>query len=652
MPRFPMSRPRTSRSSPLVTACSVIAACSLIAACAAIAAPSIARADEEPPVEIVLVSNGDDDLDGVPDLDDDVIPHASSGLELKLPAKRPSPLVDDLDDPSFALFAGERRLSKGPVGVLRGGLRLQARAPGRRDVRVFGVRHRIGAIALSAIDGRGHVVDLARSHASIERTPPTAFEGDPAAPDGDPDALRFVVTGHPDDLPTTLSFASTETLADSRRGVEPVSMVALDLLRRVPLVTTPCPAGTATTLACATTQPIRTVMDDLDRNHPLSAARSVKVELGGLLAVALGDRPAEIFLRVGGPRDTAVGTIDRLRAKLRVRLVRLGRGGPPPIGESDADALERMRDEVDRGNMIWGACGVSFGPRGASEVSIVDPPPSLLLSIGCDVGAPASGGTIRFEADGRTIEVHTQEGDSPRGVARVVARALERAGLRATVSDSAAIGAATYGTSDVVVRRPNGDPVALKPPSKPLATRSDAPGGAVSDDATLGVCIGHVDLDDGLAHFTDANAIAGTLEERTLIKAFDDGDPSTIELFVVPSFGGDSRIGESFIFADGGAIKDVVIQDRASLRADRASFTLAHELGHVLLDQPGHPDDFGLDTPTRLMDADAVNASAFGPRRLTLAECERVVRQSGPDSLPRLLTPWPTTRSAPSTPRR
>ena len=127
-------------------------------------------------------------------------------------------------------------------------------------------------------------------------------------------------------------------------------------------------------------------------------------------------------------------------------------------------------------------------------------------------------------------------------------------------------------------------------------------------------------------------------------KAFDDGEPSTLELYVVPSFGGDSRIGESFIFADGGAIKDVVLEDRASLRADRASFTLAHELGHVLLDQPGHPDDFGLDTPTRLMDADAVNASAFGPRRLTIAECERVVRQSGPSSPPRLLSAWPTTR--------
>jgi hypothetical protein len=292
--------------------------------------------------------------------------------------------------------------------------------------------------------------------------------------------------------------------------------------------------------------------------------------------------------------------------------------------------------------MIWGACGVSFGAGRSADVGVVDPPPPMLLAVGCDVGAPASGGIVRFEVDGRTVEVKTEPGTSPSGVARVVARAIERAGFSATVSDSPPIGAATYGTSDVLVRRANGAPAVISPSSKPLIGATDAPGGRLSTDASIGVCIGHVDLEDGLSHFTDANAIAGTLEERTLIKAFDDGDPSTIELYVVPSFGGDSRIGESFIFADEGAIKDVVIEDRASLRADRASFTLAHEIGHVLLDQPGHPDDFGLDTPTRLMDADSVNASAFGPRRLTVAECERVVRQSGPGSLPRLLSPWPT----------
>ena len=110
---------------------------------------------------------------------------------------------------------------------------------------------------------------------------------------------------------------------------------------------------------------------------------------------------------------------------------------------------------------------------------------------------------------------------------------------------------------------------------------------------------------------------------------------------MVPSFAGSGRIGESFIGADGGAVRNVLITDRAALRADRASFALAHELGHVLLDDPGHPDDFGRDTPTRLMDADAANGTAFGPRRLLVDECARALRQSGPTAAVPLLRPWP-----------
>ena len=70
---------------------------------------------------------------------------------------------------------------------------------------------------------------------------------------------------------------------------------------------------------------------------------------------------------------------------------------------------------------------------------------------------------------------------------------------------------------------------------------------------------------------------------------------------------------------------------------------LAHELGHVLLDLPGHPDDFGVDRPSDLMDADAADPSIFGPRRLSSAECERAVRQSGPGAAVPLLEPWPLT---------
>jgi hypothetical protein len=81
--------------------------------------------------------------------------------------------------------------------------------------------------------------------------------------------------------------------------------------------------------------------------------------------------------------------------------------------------------------------------------------------------------------------------------------------------------------------------------------------------------------------------------------------------------------------------------DRAGIRVRRSSLTLAHELGHVLMNLPGHPDDYGVDTPGLLMDSDAAEESPFGPRRLSLDECARVVRESGPRSKPSLLVEVP-----------
>ena len=42
-----------------------------------------------------------------------------------------------------------------------------------------------------------------------------------------------------------------------------------------------------------------------------------------------------------------------------------------------------------------------------------------------------------------------------------------------------------------------------------------APDQPLSSDATLAACIGDVDLSDGLTHFSDYDAAAGTIEERT-----------------------------------------------------------------------------------------------------------------------------------------
>jgi hypothetical protein len=484
------------------------------------------------------------------------------------------------------------------------------------------VRLAVDVSGLALVDGEGKGVDLARSHASLERTPPSRLEGAPGAPYDDFDALRVVVSRPAGSLDADVAPSlAVESLTDLG--------VRVDVLPRVALFPVPCvPADDS--LRCWTSVPLRPAMDDVDRAHPLVADRSIKAEVGGALVFRSGGRKAQM-VRVLGPRASPVGPIGRLRATLRPFVVRVAAGGAPSIGGTDAGAVETLRNELAAASAIWGQCGITFGDARTLEVRVVDPPPSHLVAVGDDLALPASGGQIRLRADGRLLTVTTQPAESFGRIARDLARAAEHAGLVAVVSPNARIGPAAFASVDVSFRRRDGALVAVEPVS----------GAPMSTDATLDLRIGSLDLFYGLQHFTDVDAMAGTLEERTLLKAIDDGDPSTIELVVVPLFAGGGRIGESFIGSDLSSVRNVVLLDRAGIRARKSSLTLAHELGHVLMDLPGHPDDYGVDTPTRLMDSDAADPSPFGPRRITLDECARVVRQAGPGARLPLLAAWP-----------
>lgn len=479
------------------------------------------------------------------------------------------------------------------------------------------------AAELWTVDGRGRARPAARSTASLERRPPRAEPSDPTRPDGDPDALRYLVVAPEAELPGVVDLVAR----DARR-------VEIARLEGVPLTVVPCPDAVMATSdrSCAVTSPIRAVADPVDARHPLVVSRSIEVVLGGRLeVVAEGRSLGEIV--VTGPRATALGPVERYLARMRLFFVRSSVGGAVPVG-GDRDGAERAAQAaLERVNGLWGACGISFGPSEEVRVAIVDPPPPHLLSVGCGHGLRASGGRLRFEVDGKPVSIEVDAGMLPAEVARRAARAVERAGFSVEVFDNPAMAAAAGASTDLSVRRVGGE----------LATISRPRRGPVADDATLTACIGSVELEDGLQHFSDVDAVVGTLEERTLVSAFDDHDPATIDVFFVPGFGRGGRIGESFIGADRGALRNVVIVDRAAIRSNQSSFTLAHELGHVLLDDPGHPDDYGPDTPTRLMDADAAEASAFGPRRLTISECERALRQSGPGAPAPSLERWPIT---------
>jgi hypothetical protein len=215
-------------------------------------------------------------------------------------------------------------------------------------------------------------------------------------------------------------------------------------------------------------------------------------------------------------------------------------------------------------------------------------------------------------------------------VALRVARAAERLGFHSSVQTNPRILASALPSFDIEFRRANGQ----------WATLSPARGRPVSSDPTLGVCVGVVDLSDGLDHFTNVSSMTGTLEERALLRAAVDDDIGTVDVVVVESFSRIGRIGESFVASEAGNLGNTVILNRAAFRVGARSFALAHELGHILLDQPGHPDDYGVDTPWNLMDSDAVDGTIFGPKHLTRQDCQRALVQSGQQSMRTVLKPW------------
>jgi hypothetical protein len=503
-------------------------------------------------------------------------------------------------------------------GLSPGRVELEAQTKELGTVRVI-----LNVSGLELRDGQGRSVDLARSHASLERTEPTRIAE--AAVDAhyeDFDALRVAVAVPSDpravEEAPELSVESVNALG-----------VRLDSIPRLALRSTSCAQGSGD-VRCWASAPLRLVVDDQDRNHPLVKDRSIKAIVGGAIVFRRGARKAQM-IRVLGPRDSPIGPIGLLRASLRSVILRVASGAAPAIGGDEAGAVAALRSELGAASAIWGQCGLTFGDPASLEVRVVDPPPPHLVSLGDGLGIRASGGEIRLRVDGKPIVVVTRPGETPDAVALEMARVAERAGLQCQVSANATIAPGLGPSVDVSFRHAD----------RTLATADRDPVAPLSTDATLTVRIGSVDLSDGLEHFTDQDSMAGTLEERTLIKAVDDGAPALIEVVVVPLFKGGGRIGESFIASDRSSLRNVVVLDRAGIRQRKSSLTLAHELGHVLMDLPGHPDDFGVDTPTLLMDSDAAEESPFGPRRVSLEECARVVRESGPGSRSGLLVAVP-----------
>lgn len=377
---------------------------------------------------------------------------------------------------------------------------------------------------------------------------------------------------------------------------------------------------------------VRLVGDDVDRTARGVAGQVLKVGLRDQVRIVYPGPLGEVrqALRVGRP-GSEDGPRSARRAVLRAVVLRAYPGGPPVIGVDDLSALRIVRDELALANEIWLQCHLSFGPPSEMAIEIVDPPGTSLLSVGDGDGLPARGGAIQFRVDGQAIgPLQIPAGATPLDTALRLSQALRAAGFAAqvTVNPPAVFGAGP--SADVLVRRGNGE----------LARVEAVPGLPLSGDPLQRISIGSVDLGDGLEEFDNMTATSGTLEERTLIKALSDDDPASIELFIVNRFAHGTRQGEAFIAASSGPVLNSVVLDRNGLRQRKTAWTLAHELGHVLLNQPLHPDNVGADVPSLLMDSDNNRGTVHGPKRLTPAECLRVRHEAGLRASPPLIVPY------------
>lgn len=453
-------------------------------------------------------------------------------------------------------------------------------------------------LTVRALDERG----LAQSSASLSRTMPAELGG---LGGPDLDALHFLLLGPPDSLLEpieALTFGADGRPRDVivKLGTEPAT----------------CPDGVSPELVCRVTPPLRLVTDALERYHPALKRRSLRAELGGSLRLSASGKTL-IELPVTAPRREDGKVLPLLQASLRVFVLRSRPGGEPAIGGDEAGARARMEQELGVAAGLWGQCGISLGRPERTTFKVVDPPRGQLLALGCGLGQPAAGGRIRLQRGNKRIEVVTHPGESPASAAGRLALALGGAKPPPVFENARASGEAVP-SADVWLN------------VEPVRALENAP---LSSDPTLPLCLGEVDFDDGLAHFSDSDAFVGTVEERALLRAFDDGDASTVELLVVPRFDSGERIGESFIVSTGSSLSSSVVIDRGAVSAGARSFALAHELGHVFLAMPGHPDDFSVDQSWSLMDSDVADATIFGPRRLSLPDCERAVVQAGPSAL-------------------
>lgn len=339
------------------------------------------------------------------------------------------------------------------------------------------------------------------------------------------------------------------------------------------------------------------------------------------LLVALGDR-VEARVRIGGRRASVwsipVGRRDGIDAieELETRFVVLAnpKTGRPVAGGDEAGVEALVRHQLHVAKQVFAQCGVTVSEPSLARFEMLEPPTSSLIAVGDRLGLLSRGGLVRFQVNGRKLgpwKIGARY--TPLQTARLISHHLESEGFYTELSENPRQRAYAHGSADIVVKAGNGTPATIEP-------WDDAP---LSTEPMQSIEIGRVDIEDGIDAYDDRNAAVGTLEERTLVKSLRGGNRKTIEIFVIGGFSTPDRQGESFIWGNGSSLRNTIILDLQALARARQAYTLSHELGHILLDDLGHPDGRGEPDTSSLMHSRSSSAVG-GPKRISRSECKQI----------------------------
>jgi hypothetical protein len=358
------------------------------------------------------------------------------------------------------------------------------------------------------------------------------------------------------------------------------------------------------------------VADEEDRRSPRLRGRALRAALGDWIEARIrvgGRRARKWFIRVGRPSHESGPSAIR-PVRLDFVVLRETPDGPPLIGQDSQGIEEVIAHQIQVAGEVFAQCAVQVLASGNTQVQVADPPSSGLIAVGERFGLPSEGGVVRLMVDGESLGPWKVGSEyAPAQTARLLGHYIEDAGFRVERVENRKISSFTHPTADLVVTRADGSPAEVTAwPGEPLST-----------DPMQSLEIGAVDLSDGIDAYDDSTAHTGTLEERTLVRILEDGDPRTIDVFIINRFDTPARQGESFLRSGSVTDSGAVVLDLSALARARQSYTLSHELGHVLLDDLGHPDARGEDNPFLLMHSRSSSA-IDGPKRISAAECQKI----------------------------